>query len=140
MTLLSPQEFKELTNVIVIDVRTPQEFSLGHIKDAILIDFYKEDFIEQLMKLDKKTSYAIYCNSGSRSAQTCQFLSSQGFLHLYDLEGGIFSWKEKKLPLVQCFYLTDTFKNQLIIRFYDEKSGCTRYWCWFLWSFSWSSS
>jgi hypothetical protein len=36
----------------IIDVRTTEEFSDGHIEDAILIDFYSEDFRDEIAKLD----------------------------------------------------------------------------------------
>ena len=77
------QGFAELvadTNVVVLDVRTVEEFKDGHIKGAILIDQKQSDFIDKtksLLPIDKKI--AIYCRSGRRSANAAGRLADIGY-------------------------------------------------------------
>ncbi|MDE6368037.1 MAG: rhodanese-like domain-containing protein, partial [Muribaculaceae bacterium] len=55
-------------NVQTLDVRTPDEFSEGHIKDAININVFDDDFLDEATKeLDKSRPVAVYCRSGKRS-------------------------------------------------------------------------
>lgn len=77
--------------VIVLDVRTPQEYESGHIKNAILLPDYdlKEKASEFLA--NKSTPILIYCRSGRRSAQAAKTLSSLGYAFVYDF-GGIIDW------------------------------------------------
>lgn len=89
--------FSELvadTNVVVLDVRTVEEFNEGHIKGAILIDQKQSDFIDKtksLLPIDKKI--AIYCRSGRRSANAAGRLADIGY-KCVNLKGGIIAWKE----------------------------------------------
>ena len=86
-------------NVVIIDVRTPEEFNQEHIQDASNIDFYSDNFKEELTNLDKTKTYVIHCRSGSRSAQALEMMKELGFREVYNM-GGITQWKEKGLPTV----------------------------------------
>ena len=56
----------ELENVILIDVRTFEEYSDGHIKGAVNVDYYKENFFNSYFEnIDKNKIFYIYCKSGS---------------------------------------------------------------------------
>jgi rhodanese-related sulfurtransferase len=77
---------------VLLDIRTKAEYDQGHIKDASMLDFYSPGFIDELKKLDKKTTYLIYCRSGNRTGQTLQIMQKLGFENVYDLENGIKSW------------------------------------------------
>lgn len=59
----------ESGDVVVVDVRTPEEFAAGHLKDAQLIDIKDATFASKIAALDKTKTYFIYCRSGNRSAQ-----------------------------------------------------------------------
>jgi len=83
-----------------LDVRTPEEFAEGHIDGAILVDFYDDDFAEQLAQLDPDVPYLLYCRSGNRSGQTRAILSELGFTDVADVDGGIVSWTGQGLPTV----------------------------------------
>ncbi|MCA0428746.1 MAG: rhodanese-like domain-containing protein [Bacteroidetes bacterium] len=101
---LSVEQFdKEVRKkgVVVIDVRTAQEFQSGHIKNAINLDFYAPDFTNKLKKLDKKAQVLIYCRSGNRSGQALQLMQSIGFSNFADLAGGTASWLASGKTLVQ---------------------------------------
>lgn len=85
--------------VQLVDVRTPEEYTEGHIKDAKNINVFDTDFIEKAMKsLDTSKPVAVYCRSGKRSADAAQKLSEKGF-SVTNLKGGILAWKAKPLPI-----------------------------------------
>ena len=77
-----------------------EEFAEGHIKGAILIDQFQNDFVEQAKsKLPKDKTIAIYCRSGRRSANAAEKLADIGY-KCVNLKGGILAWKEAKMPLI----------------------------------------
>lgn len=80
--------------LVVLDVRTPDEFGAGHIPGAVNIDFYEASFAADLDALDKDAPYALYCRSGNRSGQTLQMMRDLGFTNVSDLDGGIITWLE----------------------------------------------
>ena len=86
---------------IIIDVRTPEEFSEAHIGNSINIDFYSETFREDLDRLDKGKTYFIYCRSGNRSGQAMQITKELGFKEVYNLSVGIKEWISAGLPIVK---------------------------------------
>ncbi|MDQ1287216.1 MAG: phage shock protein [Actinomycetota bacterium] len=86
-------------SVVVLDVRTPQEFASGHLAGARLIDAEAADFDTRVAALDKTTTYALYCRSGNRSGQALQRLTASGFTSVADLVGGIDAWKAAGKPV-----------------------------------------
>ena len=87
-------------DLVVLDVRTAEEFAEGHIDGAIQLDFYRPDFAEQLAQLDPTVPYVVYCRSGNRSGQTLPIMESLGFASATDVEGGIVAWQANGLPVV----------------------------------------
>lgn len=85
--------------LIILDIRTPDEFAAGHIAGSVMIDFYSPDFKAQLDTLDKDAEYLVYCRSGNRSSQAMPMFKDLGFLNVAELEGGIINWAEAGLPL-----------------------------------------
>lgn len=81
-------------NVLVLDVRTAEEFSEEHIKGAINIPV--QEIERQLNELKKYKNYEIivYCRSGNRSRKASEILVKNGFKHVYNLTGGIIEWKK----------------------------------------------
>ncbi len=79
-------------DVQLVDVRTKQEFSQGHIPKALNIDALSNNFKSDILKLDKERPVYIYCRSGQRSESAAREMHELGFKHVYDLEGGISSW------------------------------------------------
>lgn len=90
----------ELPNAPVVDVRTPGEFSQGHIKKALNISINDEKFPELINKYDKSKPIFVYCLSGSRSSYAASYMRSQGFKVVYDLTGGMIKWRTAGLPEV----------------------------------------
>ena len=87
-------------DLVILDVRTPEEFAEGHIEGAVMIDFYEEDFADQLAELDPDVPYLLYCRSGNRSGQTAVLLEDLGFSDVADVDGGVVGWLDAGLPLV----------------------------------------
>ncbi|MGI6687858.1 MAG: rhodanese-like domain-containing protein [Christensenellales bacterium] len=92
---ISPQDAKAAINAgknpIIVDVREPYEFAMGHIPGAInlplgdLIELFKTQLP------DKDALIYLYCRSGNRSAYGAKDLVAMSYTNLYDL-GGIISW------------------------------------------------
>lgn len=78
-------------NVIVVDVRTLEEYNEGHIENAILIpnETIQDKPPEQLPDFDAEI--LIYCRSGNRSQQAAEKLIDLGYTNVYDF-GGIIDW------------------------------------------------
>jgi rhodanese-related sulfurtransferase len=86
-------------NFVLLDVRTPGEFSESHIEGAILINYQSSDFKNKLQELDKTKTYLVYCRSGMRSAGSASTMKSLGFQDVYNMVGGIMEWERWGLPL-----------------------------------------
>lgn len=87
-------------SINVIDVRTPEEFAKGYIKNAKNIDWNGDNFDAEIAKLDKKKTLYVYCLSGGRSASAAKHLREKGFKKVKELVGGIMAWKNANFPLV----------------------------------------
>lgn len=92
------KQMKESSSQIV-DVRTPEEFSAGHITNAVNMDVTADGFEQQIETLDKEKPVMVYCKSGGRSARAASILKDKGFKNVYDLDGGIIGWEEAKKPI-----------------------------------------
>lgn len=84
--------------LVILDVRTPEEYAEGHLDGAVLVDFYEPDFADQLAALDKDVPYLVYCRSGNRSGQTIPLMQQLGFDSAVDVDGGILAWAAAGLP------------------------------------------
>ncbi len=85
--------------VQLVDVRTSGECATGILANAQTIDIYSPNFKNTVSKLDKNKPIVLYCAVGGRSRQAAQVLKSLGFKDIYNLKGGIQSWKAKGLPI-----------------------------------------
>lgn len=102
--LLAPKNFEKkmlaTPNAQILDVRTLDEFKNGAIDRALNADYNNlEEFNEYITYLDKSKPVFVYCFSGVRSAEACKLLSKNGFLQIYDLQGGYRDWLSKKKPV-----------------------------------------
>lgn len=70
---------------IVIDVRTPQEYAVGHLDGAQLLDLNGGEFSSALPTLDPDAHYIVYCRSGNRSGQAASMMHDAGFENVTDL-------------------------------------------------------
>lgn len=85
----------------VIDVRTQEEFSEGHIQDAVLINFHDPDFKTKISELDINGKYLLFCRSGNRSVKAVLLMNQMGFKNALNIAGGIIAWQKAGKPLVQ---------------------------------------
>lgn len=74
------------TNLIILDVRTREEYLAGNIPNSINIDVLSQDFKSKIDMLDKNKEYLIYCRSGNRSSIASSIMSTNGFINIYNLE------------------------------------------------------
>lgn len=70
-------------NEIVIDVRTPQEFQLGHIKDSINIEWQDIEKVKNMATKEQKIY--LYCRSGNRSQKATDILVQLGYVDVENL-------------------------------------------------------
>lgn len=87
-------------NFVLLDVRTPQEFKDGHLKNAINIDLNHTDFKNKLGLLDANKTFYVYCRSGKRSAAAAHKMKTLGFHTIYELDGGMLKWVEAGMQTV----------------------------------------
>jgi rhodanese-related sulfurtransferase len=79
------KNLNQSSDLIIIDVRTPDEFNQGYVEGAINLDIYNPNFEEELKKLDVNKDYAIYCRSGSRAAKAVEVMNRLGFKKVKNL-------------------------------------------------------
>jgi rhodanese-related sulfurtransferase len=102
--LISTAEAAQLAvdpGVVVIDVRTPEEFAEGHIEGATLVDINSPTFADEIDALDRDASYLVYCRSDNRSGQAVAIMQQVGFEQLWDMDGGVIAWSAEGRPLVR---------------------------------------
>ena len=74
-------------NEIILDVRTDEEVQGGMIEGAIQIDYQKDNFEEEMAKLDTTRPILVYCAAGGRSAKTLEYMKTKGFQRHRRTEG-----------------------------------------------------
>lgn len=89
---------EQSTELLIIDVRTPQEFAAGHVPNAInipvaMIQEGKFDFNNESKKI------VVYCRSGRRAQAALNELHDAGFDNLFHLEGDMSAWEAEGLPI-----------------------------------------
>ena len=100
ISLISPADLNSANkDILLIDVRTPEEFASGHLENAVNMNYFDSDFDAQLKTLDKNKTVYLYCKSGRRSANAAEKLEDMGFVKIYDLEGGVLNWQAKGFTL-----------------------------------------
>jgi rhodanese-related sulfurtransferase len=95
------QENQGNEDFVILDVRTPEEYENGHLENAELINFYDDDFEDQVGRLDRDKTYLLYCRTGGRSSGAQEILDDLGFRKVYNMKGGITLWRRKELPIVR---------------------------------------
>ncbi len=79
-------------DALVIDVRTTEEYTGGHLVGAQNINVEDEAlWAQRIEPLDRDRPTVVYCRSGRRSAVAAQLLIEAGFTQVYDL-GGVEDW------------------------------------------------
>ena len=99
---ISTDEFaKQIQNKlgVILDVRTLEEYNSGYLSGAIQLDYYKENFSQELDKLDKNSAYYIYCRSWNRSGKTLDLMKQLWFQEVYDLDLWIIDWQKNNYEI-----------------------------------------
>jgi UPF0176 protein len=95
---LEPEEFKKLKDaedVVILDVRSNYEHSLGKFKNALTLDIENfREFPEKVKELEhlKDKKILTYCTGGIKCEKASAFLLEQGFENVYQLHGGIIKY------------------------------------------------
>jgi UPF0176 protein len=95
---LSPSEFKQLKeqdDVVLLDVRSNYEHSVGRFKNALTLDIENfRDFPEKVKELEhlKNKKVITYCTGGIKCEKASAFLLENGFEDVYQLHGGIIKY------------------------------------------------
>lgn len=97
-TTITGSQFQKMTSnnkIIILDVRSSGEYKTGHIPNAINLPV--DTLSSKLSTLNsyKDSEIVVYCASGGRSARACDILSKNGFNKVYNLSGGVSSYKGK---------------------------------------------
>ena len=103
--LVSPADAAQViaddpAGLVILDIRTLKEFNEARLADAIMVDFYADDFADQLDALDKDVPYVMYCRTGNRSVEAVKTMKELGFVEVYEIDGGIVNWFEQGYPIV----------------------------------------
>lgn len=75
---------------LFIDVRTPEEYSQGHIRGSILIPL--DELEKRASEVPKDKKVLIICRSGARSARANRLLQESGFVNTVSVRGGMSAW------------------------------------------------
>ena len=94
ISMISESDFVEIqdSDYILIDVRTQDEFDLGHIDSAINLDFYSDTFQNEILSLPKNEKIVLYCRTNNRSSKTAAILKQNGYRDILVISGGITEW------------------------------------------------
>ena len=85
--------------LVVLDIRTPEEFRDGHLPGARNLDFFAPDFRQRLEALARGDApVLLYCRSGNRSGQAMRLLRQWGRDDVLHLAGGFRAWRAAGLP------------------------------------------
>lgn len=98
---ISQQELLEVNtnNVVIVDVRTPEEFQQGHVPNAINVPL--SDIIDNpaILTSSKEKPIVLYCRSGYRAGKAAEALLKEGHQNLRHLEGDMQGWLKAGLSV-----------------------------------------
>lgn len=93
------EKIKAAPTAVVIDMRTADEFSSGHIPGAMHIDWLWPSRERRIAELDTAASVFLYSRYGEYNSKAESYLLSKGFTSVTTLQGGIVKWRTEKFPL-----------------------------------------
>jgi rhodanese-related sulfurtransferase len=86
---------------VILDVRTPNEYTRGHLPNSVLIPVQELQNRYKELGSDKDREILIYCATGNRSTVASKILIDKGFKHIVNLQGGIYDWSKNNYPVVR---------------------------------------
>ena len=100
---ITPRQAQALIDrgALVLDVREPHEYEIGHVPDSLLIPLGQ--VVDRVGELEphRGRTIVVICHGGKRSATACERLAGHGFGDLYNVAGGILAWRRVGLPEVR---------------------------------------
>lgn len=94
---VTPLEIASLGAIRSIDVRQPEEFSLGRVPGSELVPL--GELMDAAKEWDREVPLLLICRSGNRSSHAAMALAQAGFTSLYNLAGGMLAYAETELPI-----------------------------------------
>ena len=85
-------------SLIIVDVRTREEYDSGHIEGAILIPV--SELEGRITELSKEEELLIYCRTGNRSSNSVNILKANGYTKIFHMNDGIIAWIQAGYPTV----------------------------------------
>lgn len=104
MQQLSPQQLKDWLEdatrpvPVLLDVREPWEFALGHIAQSVSMPM--QSVPARLAELGPRAPCVVICHHGARSQQVAMFLERNGFTSTFNLQGGVDAWSKSVEPAI----------------------------------------
>jgi rhodanese-related sulfurtransferase len=86
-------------DAVVIDVRTTDEFSKGHILNSRNVPLAQLDARLSDLERYKDKPVIVACESGGRSGAAATVLRKSGFAQVFNLSGGVAAWQQAGLPV-----------------------------------------
>lgn len=77
---------------ILVDVRTSEEYMDGHLEGSVNINYFSDDFSNEIKQLGLETPIVLYCRSGNRSGESMSIMYDLGFVELRNFKGGYKEW------------------------------------------------
>ena len=84
----------------VIDIRSPENFSKGHIAGARNLTADQVNNSEERLSALKGSKVLVACDTGMQCGRVVSELRKKGYQDVYSLKGGIHAWQQDKMPLV----------------------------------------
>jgi len=105
ITHISPTEAKQRLEqgpgILLVDVRTPEEYASGHLARSVLLPLDQVDAKASTVLKDRNAPVMLYCHSGRRSDIAANMLKAQGYTNVINVVGGISAWSQAGLPVVK---------------------------------------
>lgn len=100
-SILEATQMMNRAKTTILDVRTPEQFAAGHLRDAKNIPL--SDLDSRIGELDKQKTKAVVvvCQQGSRADKAVKLLQKAGFDDVVSLDGGLTAWTAAGLPTVK---------------------------------------
>lgn len=86
--------------IVVLDLRTADEFEMFYIKSALNLDCESEFFERRIKRLNRDAPYLIHCHSGGRSLKALETFKKLDFKNITHMDGGLREWLHAEYPLI----------------------------------------
>ncbi len=105
VTVQQGKEMIDRGEVFILDVRTQEEYDAGHIRNSIRIPLQdikiQTELDNELKKIPGDRKILVYCRTGHRSALASEILAKNGFVQIYNMNGGIVDWTNAGYEVVK---------------------------------------